>query len=250
MLIDVIKKFNELPKTLQNNEVLYYYEILSKKRLSLFAKRVFDIVVSLLLLVIISPILAIIAILIKTDSSGRVVFKQKRVTRYGKTFYIYKFRTMYEGSEKGSNVTLKNDSRITHIGMTLRKYRLDELLQLFNILKGDMSFVGTRPEVEKYVNSYSDEMMATLLLPAGVTSLASIYYKDEADLLDNIDDMDKMYVKEILPAKMYYNLKGIKNFSFWVDIKIMFMTVLAMLGKEYTGDYVPDKKKEMEGTAV
>lgn len=246
----MIKKFTELPKRLQNNEVLYYYEILSKKRLSLFTKRVFDIVVSLLLLVIISPILVIIAILIKTDSRGKVVFKQKRVTRYGKVFYIYKFRTMYEGSEKGSNVTLKNDNRITHIGMTLRKYRLDELLQLFNILKGDMSFVGTRPEVEKYVNCYSDEMLATLLMPAGVTSLASIYYKDEANLLDNIDDMDKVYVKEILPAKMYYNLKGIKSFSFLGDIKIMFMTVLAMFGKEYKGDYVPDKKKEMEETVV
>lgn len=246
----MIKKFTELPKKLQNNEVLYYYEILSKKRLNLFTKRAFDIVVSLVLIVIISPILMIIAILIKTDSSGKAVFKQKRVTRYGKVFYIYKFRTMYEGSEKGSNVTLKNDNRITHIGMTLRKYRLDELLQLFNILKGDMSFVGTRPEVEKYVNCYSDEMLATLLLPAGVTSLASIYYKDEANLLDNMDDMDKMYEKEILPAKMYYNLKGIKSFSFWGDIKIMFMTVLAMLGKEYKGDYVPYKKKEMEETVV
>lgn len=240
----MIKKFTELPKKLQNDEVLYYYEILSKKRLSLFAKRVFDIVVSLLLLVIISPILMIIAILIKTDSSGKVVFKQKRVTRYGKIFYIYKFRTMYEGSEKGSNVTLKNDNRITRIGMTLRKYRLDELLQLFNILKGDMSFVGTRPEVEKYVNCYSDEMLSTLLLLAGVTSLASIYYKDEASLLDAADDMDKIYEQKILPAKMYYNLKSIKNFSFWREMRTMLMTVLAVCGKEYTGDYVFEQEKE------
>lgn len=240
----MIKKFTELPERLQNNEVLYYYKILSKKRLSLFAKRVFDIVVSLLLLVVISPMLVIIAILIKTDSSGKVVFKQKRVTRYGKIFYIYKFRTMYEGSEKGSNVTLKNDNRITRIGMTLRKYRLDELLQLFNILKGDMSFVGTRPEVEKYVNCYSDEMLATLLLPAGVTSLASIYYKDEERLLASAKDADMTYINEIMPQKMKYNLEYISHFSLWYDFYLMIKTVFAVIKKNPDIVDIPNTEEE------
>lgn len=240
----MIKKFTELPERLQNNEVLYYYKILSKKRLSLFAKRVFDIVVSLLLLVISSPILMIIAILIKTDSSGKVVFKQKRVTRYGKIFYIYKFRTMYEGSEKGSNVTLKNDNRITRIGITLRKYRLDELLQLFNILKGDMSFVGTRPEVEKYVNCYSDEMLATLLLPAGVTSLASIYYKDEERLLASAKDADMTYINEIMPQKMKYNLEYISHFSLWYDFYLMIKTVFAVIKKNPDIVDIPNTEEE------
>lgn len=241
-----MKNIYKLPKIFYNDKVLPYYEVLAKKKVSLLLKRVFDFTVALLMIITLSPILAIIAMLIKFDSEGSIVFKQKRVTKYGKIFYIYKFRTMYTGSEKGSNVTLKNDNRVTRVGANLRKYRLDELLQLVNILKGDMSFVGTRPEVEKYVNNYSDEMLATLLLPAGVTSLASIYYKDEEKLLDSADDTDQVYVEEILPAKMHYNLKAIINFSLWSDIRIMFMTVLAVCGKEYKGDYSPKKAEKVE----
>ena len=153
---------------------------------------------------------------------------------------------MVQNADKGSQVTVSGDSRITKVGKVVRKCRLDEISQLIDVLRGTMTFVGTRPEVPKYTEQYAPEMMATLLLPAGVTSLASIYYKDEADLLDNAEDADKTYVEEVLPAKMYYNLKAIENFSFWGDIRIMFMTALAMLGKEYKGDYESPKKEDVE----
>lgn len=224
--------FNNLPKPFQSADVMFYYELLQKKKVSLILKRVFDFTVSLLMLVIISPILLVIGIIIRLDSKGAAVFKQERITQYGRSFYIYKFRTMYTGSERGSQVTLKNDRRVTRIGKFLRKYRLDELLQLVNILKGDMSFVGTRPEVKKYVNLYTDRMYATLLLPAGVTSLASIEYKDEDTLLASADNSDETYVNEILPEKMRYNLEYIEKFNFFFDLKIMFMTVSAVFGKD------------------
>ena len=228
----MLKNFDDLPEQFKNDDVFLYYNILKKKKVSLFFKRIFDFVVSLLMLIVISPILIIIGLLIKIDSKGPIIFKQERITQYGKRFYIYKFRTMYSGSEYGSQVTLKNDSRITCIGLFLRKFRLDELLQLINILKGEMSFVGARPEVKKYVDCYSDEMYATLLLPAGVTSLASIKYKDEDRLLASADDADDVYVNEILEQKMEYNLEYIKEFLFWKDIQIMFATVTAVLKKE------------------
>ena len=141
---------------------------------------------------------------------------------------------MVQNADKGSLVTVGNDSRITKVGKFIRKCRLDEVCQLIDILQGNMTFVGTRPEVVKYVDAYSNSMMATLLLPAGVTSEASIYYKDEADILDKAEDSAKAYIEEVLPAKMYYNLKAIETFSFWHDIKVMFMTVFAVCGKPYT----------------
>lgn len=209
-----------------------YTAILEKKKLSIAIKRIFDVVVSLIALIVLSPIILIIAIAIKLDSPGPVVFKQERITKHGKTFKIYKFRTMLVNAEQlGSQVTVDNDPRITRTGKVLRKYRLDEFLQLINILKGEMSFVGTRPEVRKYVDAYSDEMYATLLLPAGVTSLASIKYKDEDTLLSNTDNVDDTYINEILPEKMRYNLEYIRNFSFFYDIKIMIMTVFAVIKK-------------------
>lgn len=227
-----LKKISDLPLEFKNNEVIFYYNILKGKKVSLIAKRIFDIIVSSLMLLILLPVILIIAIFIKLDSPGKVVFKQKRVTRYGKMFYIYKFRTMVENAESlGSQVTVDNDSRITGVGKFLRKYRLDELLQLLNIIKGEMTFVGTRPEVEKYVKAYSKEMYATLLLPAGVTSLASIKYKDEEKLLQNADDADKTYIEAVLPEKMKYNLDYTLNFNFFYDIKIMIMTVLAVIGR-------------------
>lgn len=246
----ILKKWEQLPSEMQNDEVRKYYDLLKNKQVSLFFKRVFDIVVSLIMLIVISPVYFVLAIAIKIDSKGPVFYRQERVTQYGKRFYIHKFRTMVQDADKGSQVTVSNDSRITRVGKFIRNCRLDETAQLIDVIEGTVTLVGVRPESTKYVAEYTPEMMATLLLPAGVTSLASILYKDEAKLLDAAEDTDKAYIEEILPAKMYYNLKDIKNFSFWVDIKIMFMTVLAMLGKEYTGDYVPDKKKEMEGTAV
>ncbi len=231
-------KWEKLPADMQTEEVREYYDVLRKKRFSLFWKRIFDIFVSAIMLIILSPLFLILAIAIKTDSKGPVFYRQERVTQYGKRFRIFKFRSMVQNADKGSQVTVDHDSRVTKVGKFIRKCRLDEICQLIDIFRGTMTFVGTRPEVPKYVSEYTPEMTATLLLPAGVTSLASIYYKDEAELLSGAEDTDKTYVEKILPAKMYYNLKEIKNYGFWRDIKTMFMTVFAVLGKNYEGDYV------------
>ena len=184
------------------------------------------------MLIVLSPVFLILAIAIKTDSKGPVFYRQVRVTQYNKEFRIFKFRSMVEGADKGSQVTVKGDARVTKVGRFVRKSRLDEVSQLIDVFRGTMTFVGTRPEVPKYTERYTPEMMATLLLPAGVTSLASIYYKDEAELLDASDDTDKTYVEKVLPEKMRYNLKALEDFSFFGDIKIMFKTVFAMLGKD------------------
>lgn len=226
----ILKNWEELPKELQTEEVRPYYEVLKKKRLSLILKRIFDIVVSLVMLIILLPVFILLGIAIKVDSSGPIFFRQERITQYGRKFKIFKFRTMVNNAEKlGAQVTVGNDSRITKVGSFIRDCRLDEISQLLNILTGDMTFVGTRPEVKKYVDHYTNDMMATLLLPAGVTSLASIYYKDEAELLEKSNNPDKTYVEEILPEKMKYNLQSIKKFNFLEDIKIMFMTVLVVI---------------------
>ncbi len=225
-----MKKWDELPEKLKNEAVRPYYDILSKKGASRVIKRIFDIFVALILTVIASPFMLIIAIWIKLDSKGKVFFRQRRVTTYGRVFGIYKFRTMVSDAEKlGTQVTVNNDSRVTRAGHFLRKFRLDELPQLFNVLKGDMSFVGTRPEVERYVDRYSDEMMATLLMPAGITSLASIKFKDEEKLLSGAEDTDEVYVNDVLPQKMKYNLEYLRKFNFFYDIKLMFMTFFAVL---------------------
>ena len=229
----LLKKWEQLPPEMQNEEVKRYYDILRKKKFSLFCKRLFDIVLSFLMLIIFSPTFLILAILIKIDSKGPVFYRQERITRYNKPFKIYKFRSMYVYADKGSKITVEGDDRITRIGKFIRKCRLDEISQLINVLNGTMTFVGTRPEVPEYIKEYTPEMYATLLLPAGITSLASIYYKDEAELIENAENADKIYIEKILPAKMQYNLKSIEKFGFWHDIKIMFMTVFAVLGKDY-----------------
>ncbi len=226
----MLKNWNELPEYMRTDEVRPYYDLLQKKKISLFFKRVFDIVVSLIMIILCSPILLIISILIVKDSKGGVFYRQERVTQYGRVFRIFKFRTMVQNADQiGTQVTVSNDSRITKIGNKLRNCRLDELPQLFNIFLGDMTFVGTRPESVHYVKSYTNEMYATLLLPAGVTSEASIQYKDEADLLDQADDVDSVYINEVLPEKMKYNLNSIKEFSFFKEIATMFRTVFAVL---------------------
>ena len=232
-----IRKWDELPKEFQTDSVKEYYDILNRKKFSLIAIRIFDIIASSFMLIVFSPIFLILAIAIKADSKGPVFYRQTRVTQYNREFRIFKFRSMVQDADKGSLVTVSGDMRITKTGKFIRKYRLDEISQLINVFLGDMTFVGTRPEVPKFVERYSDEMMATLLLPAGVTSLASIYYKDEAELLENKENTDDIYVNEILPVKMYYNLKEIKQYGFFANIKVMFMTVFAVLGKEYSGDY-------------
>lgn len=225
----MLKNWNELPEYMRTDEVRPYYDLLQRKKLSLFFKRVFDIVVSLIMIILCSPILLIISILIVKDSKGGVFYRQERVTQYGRVFRIFKFRTMVQNADQiGTQVTVSNDSRITKIGSKLRNCRLDELPQLFNIFLGDMTFVGTRPESVRYVKSYTNEMYATLLLPAGVTSEASIEYKDEADLLDQADDVDSVYINDVLPEKMKYNLNSIKEFSFFKEIATMFRTVFAV----------------------
>ena len=234
----MLKKWDELPDELRTEEVRKYYDILKKKKVSLFFKRAFDIAVSAVMLLVLSPVFVILAIAIKLDSPGPVFYRQVRITAYGKRFRIHKFRTMVSNADrKGSLVTVKNDSRVTRVGRLIRRCRLDEVSQLIDVLIGNMTFVGTRPEVEKYVEQYTPRMMATLLLPAGVTSLASIYYKDEAELLNEAEDTDRTYIEKVLPGKMYYNLKSVEKFGFWGDIRVMFMTVFAVMGKKYTGDY-------------
>lgn len=242
----ILKKWEQLPPEMRTDEVRKYYDILEKKKTSLLFKRLFDIVVSSAMLIVLLPFFLILAIAIKIDSKGPVFYRQTRVTRYNELFRIFKFRSMVQDADKGSLVTVSGDSRVTRVGRIVRGYRLDEISQLLDVLRGTMTFVSTRPEVPKYTEHYTPEMMATLLLPAGVTNLACIYFKDEAELLDGAEDTDKVYIEKILPAKMHYNLKGIEQFSFWGDIKIMFMTVFAVLGKEYVGDYkLEEKEKEL-----
>ena len=238
-------EWEKLPLQLQTEAVRPYYDSLKKKQGSLVLKRCFDIAVSFVLLVLLLPVFVILAVAIKLDSPGPVFYRQVRVTRYGKQFRIFKFRSMVQNADKGSLVTVGNDSRITRVGRFIRKCRLDELCQLIDVLRGTMTFVGTRPEVPKYVEQYTPEMLATLLLPAGVTSLASICYKDENQLLSEAEDTDRTYVEKILPDKMRYNLEAVKHFSFFGDIRLMFMTVLAVLGKDYAGKQPTAEEKEL-----
>ena len=227
----ILKKWEELPESLKNDAVRPYYDLLAKRKGSLLLKRCFDLVVSALMLLVLSPVFLVLAIGIKLDSPGPVFYRQVRVTQYGKEFRIFKFRSMVSDADKrGSLVTVSGDSRITRVGRFIRKFRLDELCQLIDVFRGTMTFVGTRPEVPKYVAAYTPEMLATLLLPAGVTSRASILYKDEAELLDAASDVDAVYIHDVLPGKMRYNLEELRSFSFLSDIKTMFRTVFAVLG--------------------
>lgn len=227
----MLRKWEDIPDFMKNDSVKEYYDILNKKRFSLFFKRLFDIIVSFLMLILISPVYLILAIAIKIDSKGPVFYRQTRITSYGKEFKIHKFRTMVDNADKkGTLITLSEDDRVTKVGKLIRNIRLDETGQLIDILLGDMSFVGTRPEVPKYVKHYSKEMLATLLLPAGVTSNASIEYKDEDDLLKDAEKPEEIYIDKILPEKMKYNLNDIKDFTFLRDCKIMIKTVVAVIG--------------------
>lgn len=230
----MLKKWDDLPDFMKCDEVKEYYKIIEKRKVSLFLKRAFDLVAGLLMFIILAIPMAVLAIWIKLDSPGPAFYRQERITTYGKRFKIHKFRTMVANADKiGTAVTVGNDSRITRVGARLRDHRLDEFPQVFDILSGNMSFVGTRPEAVKYVKQYKPEYMATLLLPAGITSEASIRYKDEAELLDAADDVDRVYVENVLPGKMKYNLEAIRNFSFIGEIVTMFRTVFAVFGKDY-----------------
>ncbi len=231
----MLRTWEELPEWMKCQEVREYYEILDKRRSSLILKRIFDIVVALILLVLLAVPMMIIAVMIKCDSKGPVFYRQERVTSYGNKFRIHKFRTMVNGADRiGTEVTMVNDRRITRIGAKLRNLRIDEIPQIIDVLCGNMSFVGTRPETVKYVDSYTKEMRATLLLPAGITSEACIRFKDEARLLENTEDVDRRYIEYVLPRKMKYNLESIREFSFFREIETMFRTVFAVLGKDYS----------------
>lgn len=229
-----LRDWDDLPDFMRVDEVRPYWEILYKRRGQLVLKRCFDLVVALILFVILAMPMVIIAVLIKRDSEGPVFYRQERVTTYGRHFRIHKFRTMVSNADKiGTIVTVGNDSRITKIGATLRRYRLDELPQVFDVIQGTMSFVGTRPEAVKYVKHYKPEYNATLLMPAGITSEASIRYKDEDKLLNAADDVDQVYVEKILPEKMKWNLESVRSFRFLRDVSTMFRTIIAVLGKDY-----------------
>lgn len=228
------REWEELPDFMRTEAVRPYYDSLNRKKGQLFLKRVFDFTVSSLMLAALSPVLAVLAILIRLDSEGPVFYRQERVTQYGRRFRIYKFRTMVQDADKkGSLVTTQGDARITRIGKKLRGCRLDEIPQLINIWKGEMSFVGTRPEVVKYVKQYTDEMYATLLLPAGVTSEASVQFKDEdqriAAGVEAGRIADEVYVEDVLGEKMEINLQELKAFSVAENIKTMIRTVFAMM---------------------
>lgn len=233
----ILRKWEDLPEFMRTDEVRTYYEILNKKRGSLVLKRMMDLVGGVILLVLLAIPMAVIAVLIKLDSEGPVFYRQERITTYGKHFKIHKFRTMVSNADKiGTAVTVGNDSRITKVGAKLRGCRLDELPQVLDLISGNMSFVGTRPEAVRYVEKYKPEYYATLLLPAGITSEASIRYKDEAELLEAAVDVDKVYMEEVLPGKMKYNLQSIMEFSFIGEIATMFRTVFAVLGKDYSDE--------------
>jgi len=229
-----LRKWEDLPAFMKCGEVKEYYEILAKKKGTLELKRGFDLFIAMIMLVILAIPMLVIAVMIKMDSPGPVFYRQERITAYGKKFRIHKFRTMVNDADRiGSAVTVNKDARITRVGSKLRNLRIDEIPQLIDVFVGNMSFVGTRPEATKYVRRYSKEMFATLLLPAGITSEASIRYKDESALLDAADDVDRVYVEEILPQKMKYNLQSIKKFGITGEISTIFRTVFAVLGKEY-----------------
>ena len=226
----MLRDWNDLPDYMRNDAVRPYYESLKRKRLSLILKRGFDFAMSLFLLIFLSPVMIGLSIAIVADSKGGVFFRQERITQYGRKFRIHKFRTMVADAENiGSQVTTKNDMRVTKIGFKLRKYRLDELPQLIDILLGNMSFVGTRPETTRFVCRYTPEMYATLLLPAGVTSEASIKYKDEDNLLDVADNVEDVYMNKVLPGKMKYNLESLQNFGFFGEILTMIKTIMAVV---------------------
>ena len=225
----MLRQWEDLPKRMQNEAVRPYYEQLQKKKVSLFLKRCIDVSLSSTLLLFLAPVMLLIGIAVRLDSPGPALFRQVRVTQYGRQFRIFKFRTMVNHADRmGTQVTASGDARITRLGRKMRHYRLDELPQLLNIFWGDMSFVGTRPEVVKYVREYTDEMTATLLLPAGVTSEVSIQYKDEEKLLADVADVDEAYIHVVLPEKMEYNLKSLRDFSLIHELKIMVDTVIAV----------------------
>ena len=222
--------YENLPKSMKNEYTKQYVNLLNNSKFSLCVKRVFDVVVSFIILLLLSPFFLILAAAIKIDSKGPVFYRQIRVGRYNEDFKIFKFRTMVQDADKiGLPLTVGDDPRVTRVGHLIRKLRLDEFSQLLNVLNGTMSLVGPRPEVRKYVDAYTDEYMATLLIRPGITATSSIAFKDEDKILNSADNAEEVYVEKILPPKMKYNLEYMKNITLLNDIKIMFQTVGAVL---------------------
>jgi len=204
------------------------------------AKRVFDVILSSLGLLLVSPLLLLIAILIKVTSPGPVLYRGVRVGRYGKPFRILKFRSMVVDAElRGGSATAGDDPRLTSTGRILRRYKLDELAQLFNVMKGEMSLVGPRPEVQKYVDRYSEDEKSILVLCPGITDWASIWNSNEAAVLEGTSDPEKTYEELIFPTKIALHRKYLKDHSCFTDVKIVFHTFATLLHE----DWVP---KELE----
>lgn len=230
----ILPRWDALPDSLRVAEVRPYYDQLYRKRFQLVFKHMFDLLASATLIVLLSPVLAVVSYKIYKSDKGPVYFRQRRVTTLGREFFIFKFRTMVmDAQARGPQLTMQNDTRITPIGKKLRARRLDEIPQLFNIFRGEMSFVGTRPEVPHYVEQYTPEMMATLLMPAGLTSSASVTFKDEDEVHAAHPDMptDEVYIQYILPKKMELNLNSIANFSLWSDFHVLLDTLRSVLLK-------------------
>lgn len=205
-------------------------ELLRNRKFQLILKRLFDIIFSFLGLLFLLPVFLIIAVAIKLDSKGSVFFKQIRVGKDGKEFKIYKFRTMVEDAEKkGMRITVDGDKRITKLGYFLRKYKIDELPQLINVLLGDMSFVGPRPEVPKYVAMYDEDQRSILRIRPGITDIASIEYRDENSLLVKSNNPEETYIREIMPRKIKLNIEYLKRMSIVYDIKLIFRTILVVV---------------------
>lgn len=193
-------------------------------------KRLFDILASFIGLIIISPVFLVLGIWIKLDSNGPIFYKQVRVGRGNRDFFLYKFRSMRVGADKAGLITVGGrDPRVTRSGYYIRKYKLDEFPQLINVLKGDMSLVGPRPEVRKYVEMYTLEQMHVLDVRPGITDLASIRYRNENELLEKAKDPDKYYIEVIMQDKLRINLEYVKEHSFLYDIKLIFATFWAII---------------------
>ena len=221
--------YQELPENMKNNEIKEYWGLLKTKRFSLALKRIFDIIVSLLILIVLSPFFLLLALAVKLDSKGPVFYRQVRVGRYNQDFKIFKFRTMVQDADRvGPPLTVGDDPRVTRVGHFIRKLRLDEFSQILNVLGGSMSLVGPRPEVRKYVDAYTPEYMATLLIRPGITASSSIAFKDEDKILNSGGDPERIYVEEILPPKMDLNLKYLQNIGLWNDLKVLLQTVGAV----------------------
>ncbi len=225
------KNPRHLPPAMQNEECGRYLALLNRRRAAFRVKRAFDILLSLCALAALLPLLLLIALLVGLTSQGGALFCQTRVGQNLKRFTILKFRTMRASDNRCAlPLTVRDDPRITPLGRFLRKLHLDELPQLINVLKGDMSFVGPRPEVERYVRQYTPRQLATLLIPCGITCTASLVYKDENNLLTASDDPETCYLRDILPVKTEYNLAYLERFSLGEDIKIILQTALSVIG--------------------